>query len=618
MNLDYYGPFEPATLRDLLCMRKASELAKLAKMLTNAPIPAKVDDRIQLLLDLVAKFGLRALWDRFDPAAQAILTEIIYGESRYFDEGRFAARYADVLPEWAERFTIDPGKQSTSLLDLLCCHDTVPDDIREELLQFVPPPPKPKLTILEEVPHFIQFEEVASKNFPDGAEVIPVISEAAALHDVLSVLHLIGNGKIAVNSPPKKKSRAAKEELPQTNKTGASALLKVLHAGDSTDAPFNRVADAIRPFAWIRLLQAGGLVTATKTRFQLTRAGQQALAKTPQEIILALWEAWLSTRDADESLRIDPSLNQSHVKLSPPPRRREAILRGLSECPPGAWITMSSFLNYLRASGYGFSIRVSYFFNEEDDYDYDESEYDEWPGTGLGDHLNERYVAAFLWEYAATLGLLDILALPTAYVKEMNRREWSVAGAENIQRFDGLTAFRITPLGAYCLGLSPAYTPPAHECYALFHVLPNADIVLRDPEACTPVDTATLGRFAVRHGDHSWQLSIKSVLDALETGFSKTQILDFLTARSDAPLPDTVLHLIEDTARRAASVVCTGLVSLYEAVDETTALLIAHDKEGRKYCFHAGANRLAVPHGQVRKFRTALRKLGILVSIAHE
>jgi len=45
-----------------------------------------------------------------------------------------------------------------------------------------------------------------------------------------------------------------------------------------------------------------------------------------------------------------------------------------------------------------------------------------------------------------------------------------------LSRYDGLTYFRLTPLGAYCLGLSDRYQPAAYPKTGLT-VLPNLEVV---------------------------------------------------------------------------------------------------------------------------------------------
>lgn len=73
--------------------------------------------------------------------------------------------------------------------------------------------------------------------------------------------------------------------------------------------------------------------------------------------------------------------------------------------------------------------------------------------------LQGRYLLCLLFEYAATLGLIDV-----AYTDPDNARPdfthmWGADYLAYLSRYDGLHYFRLNPLGAYCLGLAEIYEP---------------------------------------------------------------------------------------------------------------------------------------------------------------
>ena len=86
------------------------------------------------------------------------------------------------------------------------------------------------------------------------------------------------------------------------------------------------------------------------------------------------------------------------------------------------------------------------------------------------DFVQGRYVLCVLFEYAATLGLIDI-----AYTRpEDARLDFTEMSSSDslayLSRYDGLRYFRLNPLGAYCLDLAVSYTPSRPEARAALSV----------------------------------------------------------------------------------------------------------------------------------------------------
>ncbi|HEY8721191.1 hypothetical protein [Pengzhenrongella sp.] len=82
-----------------------------------------------------------------------------------------------------------------------------------------------------------------------------------------------------------------------------------------------------------------------------------------------------------------------------------------------------------------------------------------------------------LFEYAATLGLLDVAYADPAGAREDFRGNMATEELESLSRYDGLRAIRINALGAYVLGLSGAAPPEMTTIANSIRVLPNHDVV---------------------------------------------------------------------------------------------------------------------------------------------
>ena len=113
-----------------------------------------------------------------------------------------------------------------------------------------------------------------------------------------------------------------------------------------------------------------------------------------------------------------------------------------------------------------------------------------------GDDIERQYLRAFLMESLATLGVVDIAYVyPQGLWPELSG-SWGTDDLEFCGRYDGLLYVRLSSLGAYCLGVTEAYEPPAAEKRSLLKVLANRELAVSGGEELTPADRATLELFA--------------------------------------------------------------------------------------------------------------------------
>jgi hypothetical protein len=181
-------------------------------------------------------------------------------------------------------------------------------------------------------------------------------------------------------------------------------------------------------------------------------------------------------------------------------------------------------------------------------------------------------------------------------------------------RYDGLMYFRLTPLGAYCLGIGSAYQPAPVEIRPVLRVLPNLEIAAIGAEL-EQGDRLALDAYATRVSDLVWRLDFGKLLAAVDEGRPVDELQEFLTARSGAAIPDTVKRLLDDVAERSTKVSDRGLARLVECADAALAALIANDTRTRKHCMLAGERHLVVPSSSEAAFKRALREIGYLVKL---
>ncbi|WP_113716585.1 hypothetical protein [Arthrobacter dokdonensis] len=265
----------------------------------------------------------------------------------------------------------------------------------------------------------------------DAAEVM---TEQRALAQLPVVLALAEAGKLRVSAATRKPSAAT-----------VKLLAENLPGGDFY------ASEAISAFAWPLLLQAGGL--ADGPRMQLTPRGRAALRKDPALTVKLLWERWLKAGIIDEFSRVDGIKGQraSNVLSALRPRRQLAA-EGLSLLGTDEWTATDDLFTQMQHEGMDPVIQRSdmrlwklYIVDPE----YGSIGYD---GMHDWDVLQGRYVLALFFEYAATLGLIDVRYTSPVGARGDYADRWGGDFLPSLSRYDGLLAVRLTPLGRLCTG----------------------------------------------------------------------------------------------------------------------------------------------------------------------
>jgi hypothetical protein len=417
-------------------------------------------------------------------------------------------------------------------------------------------------------------------------------TEAEALANVVAVLRLCQTGKLACSATTRRPSAAT-----------VRAVADVLIAGD-----FYR-DDAIAAFAWPLLLQAGGLARLDGTRLALTPQGRKALGRPASEVLRGIWERWPRHAPIDEFSRVEQIKGQkAAAALSAAGPRRQAATAALTRCPPGEWIGVDALFHQLRRQP-GLTIARSerglwkLYVGDPEYGSFGYAGSHDWPV------LEGRYVLTVLFEYAATLGLLDVEYVPPAHARDDFRDMWGADWVEALSRYDGLQAVRLTPLGAYAAGLAPTYVPaaPAVPDRGL-QVLANLDVVaLAD---LPPSERLVLDAFATRTADRVWTLSTASLLAAVDAGRAPGELADFLADRAANGVPPAVRTMLADVEARAGRVRDLGLHRVVECADAQVATLLARDRTLRGLCTRVGERHLLIDPAGEAKARAALLKLG--------
>ncbi len=554
---------------------------------------AKKADRVAAILQYFSERDLRDVWNDMDPLIQYAISEAVYNYAfGKFESTKFLAKYGALPPRLTRRYLFGQEDHPMTLFDVLFPNGYLPQDLLSKFGEFVPEPAPVTMESYGQLP---------TPGSESDQNVETSETEAAALHDLITLLRLINTGKISI-SPSSGKATL----------TAARNICSLLQDGDFMPSDRMDKADAfMRPLAWTLMLQNAGLARGKGSKLELTTAGQKALAEPAHVTVKHVWKCWQEKSKFDEFCRISEIKGQKSKGriLTAVQPRRAAVVKGLKECPVGQWVDIDDFFQYFQATNFYFEIAHNpwklYIAHPE----YGSLGYEGYHSFAI---LQGRYIMALLWEYAATLGMLDIAHVGPDGARKDFYELWGADYLSSLSRYDGLKYFRITPLGAYCLGMAESYTPAPIVRKALFQVLPNQDIILINRDDLQGGDILFLDHIAQKKSDHTWALDRMRILDALAGGIGAEEIKNFLDANSNNPLPDTIEIFISDIARCASQVSYEGAAEVYHVTDEATALLIAHDTETKKLCYRAGKNRLIVPVAKANAFERALRRLGFV------
>jgi hypothetical protein len=625
------------TVHEALDLLTVDQLKPLVALLPTQERPTRKGDLVELVEQHLSGERLRVLWEQLDETQKLAVAETVYADESVFNPARFRARYSE-LPVFGTKKDRWGDSENPSLLRLFLYRahryndgaSVVPEDLKQHLLSFVPKPSAPSLKSTDELPeHF----ELAEKEYEwqEGDEGITLImgkrgyqmprqqpnvktvthqrplvrrdTERAAQQDLQTVLRLIDKGKIAVSEKTFHASSAAVEELASLVRDGD------FYEPTPKKKKWEQAIGPIKAFAWPLLVQAAKLAEVHGKKLALTKAGRHALGAPAAETLRVIWQRWLKSKLLDEFNRIDEIKGQ-HGKgkhaMTAVEGRRTVIAEALKQCPVGSWVKVEDFFRFMIAAGFSFEVTREPWELYISDPQYGSLGYEGYHDWEI---LQGRYTLCLLFEYAATLGMIDVAYVNPAGVRRDFREMWGTDDLECLSRYDGLIYVRLNPLGAYGLGLATTYEPGQIEARAQLTVLPSLQIHVSGG-ALSPDEALLLETYAGEEADTVWRLDREKAITAVESGNPIAELREFLQTRDEQPLPETVESFVTTTERRARALHKKGPALLIECTDAEIADLVAHHERTKKFCQRAGERHLVILSEAEEPFRKALHSLG--------
>lgn len=579
----------------------------LAKKLDLTPKSRKKIDAVAEILTILKDTNKAAkIFLTLDSIQQKAVSEAIFHQKNEFDDGRFSAKYG-TNPSFKNKLN-QYDSEPTMLCLFIYSDETgkfIPADLAAKLKPYVPKPQGFYLKTIETLPENITIK------FPDwkrkNEQMIPlIVRETAtdAMQDFRAILRLIEDKKIAVSDKTFYPSAKSIEEI-----------TAVLRGGDFYEIVEDKERypniTTIKGFAWAMILQASKLTNVSAKKLALSNGGRKILSKPASEIIKNLWQSWQKTTLLDEFNRVDEIKGQKRKgksNLTGIKPRRESVVNSFQLCPIGEWISIEEFFRCVRLN-FDFTVvrdEWNLYISESGygslGYEYG-GDFDKWA------IFQARYVLPVLFEYAATLGLIDVAYISPYFSRQDYGELWGTDDLDFLSRYDGLKFIRINNLGAFCFDLADEYNAPPIENKTSFTILPNLKIKISG-NSLSGEEEFFLESFAEKENEATWCLSREKIIGAIESGGNIESLREFLENREDQPLPETVEGFLRETAKRAVALKNKGAAIVVECETATIADEINGNPHTKKFCQRIGVKSLAVFSEHEKQFREAVRKLG--------
>jgi hypothetical protein len=611
-------PLEQSLLR-----RNVDELKWYAVLLPGKAPTRKGELVAMIVQALTDPEQVTRLWSALTPRQREMIAYVVYHGLGVYDADVIEARYPGVGsptgPQLYANSFMGHRKKDAVAFDLFFFYDHevgfhVPREMAALIRDLSAPPPPQAIASHENPPQVATTRGRMERN----VEVMIAETERGVFHDLAATISVINDGKISVSPSTR---------LPTL--TSVRYLAKRLLLADYfSDIDYERAEDAMRPLALVLLAQVAGWASPIGTKgnkLELTRSGLALLGRPIQaEHVRNAWERWLKSDLLDELSRIRAIKGQQSkaARLTKPTHRREKLTLVLKDCPVGRWVAFDEFLRYMRAEGQlpeiEHNIPTALYVGP--DFEYGWLGY---LGVQYWDVVTGSYMRAALWEYAATLGIVDI-----AYTRpeESPHDFGDVYGLDEydyISRYDGLLGLRLTPLGAYALGLMESHdaaTPAIEAGPPALKVLPNLDVVITDQSRLALNERTFLARIAAPTSESVYHLDREKMLDAIQEGLTLIQAQEFLANRSGTSpdeFPQTVRVFFSDLEKRLNAVREAGRMLVLEGDDPLVLTELAHSRQIRSLVQLARTGErtvLLVLEENEKQVRKHLKKLGYVPS----
>lgn len=593
-------------LRDALERLTVDQLKERLSLLATDRRPSRKGELVGLIAHLLLEEDLGTIWGSLSELDVKALSEAVHAWSGHFNPTRFKVKYGALPACYRDRYVYgfrswEPEIEK-SYLPLFFYENEIPPDLRARLASLVAPPEANRIETTP--PEALPTSFVPEGDDGEGYPIWRHSTEPLVRQDLPALLRLIEAGRVSVG--------------PKTGVASAASVKAIeglLAGGDwyrsEDDRGLARWAGGpirpIKPYAWPLLLQAGGLAKMDGSKLALTPKGRKALGEPLESTVKLLFERWQTKGKPDELRRVDLIKGQTSkgAQLTAVAGRRQAIAAMLELCPQGEWIAVDHFFRYMQLEGDDFEVTNNPWKLYFSDANYGSLGYEGCAGFEI---LQARYALAYLFEYLATLGIIDIVYTLPYHARGGCSDCWGTDYLAFLSRYDGLLYLRLNALGAYCLGLTDDYVPMVETAPPLLEAHPDGMLTqLRAPMAA---EQLMLEQYAEAQPDGRWRLRLDAAMTSAARPDERERLRDFLGQSLDGELPETLTRFLAEAEERATALRDEGAARLLVCRDAAFAAMLSTDPVTAPHCLRAGERLIVVPQAKLNAFQKALAKLG--------
>ena len=583
------------SLAEALYSYTVDTLRSLTKFVCDKT-PSRKGDMVAAICRTMLSDKLKFHFGRLSDIEKAAVQEAIFSPEGELNLIKFKAKYQQEAPIGQSL-----GWRSNGyLVDLFIVNRHVPNDLGNLLIELVKKPEKDRIKYEDKLPKSIRLginEKTVDR------KLLVRNTASAAINNLQTVLRLVEGGKIKVGAKTGRPTLACQKKL-----------AGLLQEGDwyEEDDILGGIGH-IQAFAWPVLLQGTGLAKADGSTLKLTNKGKKALKGNLPQTIKDAWDRWYTSKFLDEFSRVNQVKGQKASRgraLFAVQTRRPILYLGLTLCAPGKWLKVKELIRAMDLEGFDFEVARNawklYIGDSQSGY------LNEYEDLRM---IEKRYLLVFLFEYAATLGIIDVAYIHPngALFDHPYQWGWGIDNVTFLSRYDGLMYIRLNPLGAFAMEMTDDYETTPTENRSVLTVLPNHDVVVTDAQALSPADKLFLEKIGEKKSSALWILTTRTLLEAAQNGTNIEEIKTFLKSRSAQPIPKTVTTLLNDAKNRSSGLQYAGRTHLVACKDPMLQKLVTTDTKLSKLCRPAGEKHIVIMPGKEKQFMSALVQLGYIV-----
>lgn len=496
-----------------------SSANSLRKLCEIAGIPNKYGRKQELIKSLTEYYSrseaLKSIWDSIDAFEKDVVTHIIHcnGKPDYEELRELIKKHDPPSDNRGHYFYGMTGffryLAKDSKVYLLFPAGGIPDIFVEELKNIVPP--------------FV-IEYTVLDNPPKDCVIIERENRA---NDFERLVRFCNQNKVPVTGGG------------LMNKSSAVKLVEYagyreLCEDGSNDPNEARIISQLKvTLPLFMLAVSGGLLTMTEGRALPDHNAGALITLPDHELIKSLYEAYMKTKSISE-IEYMKGIKSSR-KIIPWRYARQAVVKQLEVCPINCYIPFSEFERHIRLLDKqfirphtGYVMQVG-----QNGYECDWSQF-------------ERPLIMLILSFFGALGITDIA--------------WETHEDDYGTFSQRVKAFRVTPLGAWILGVSDSYKPPKIKITSPekgFIVQPNFDVLVPDGDTRTQHELY-FERFLTKASDDAavtiYHMDFESAVRALDMGLPIADVTKYLTDGASKPLPENVIQALSDWERQSGRI----------------------------------------------------------------